>query len=64
MCFICRRGNCCPSFHSLEEQNAYEPAEEAFDRYLEIRAKCEAEYNQVNEDDEDVKTTICDEQVS
>lgn len=53
MCFICGRGSCCPSFHSLEEQEAYEPAEEAYDKYLEIRAQCEAAYNQSEEDDEE-----------
>lgn len=56
MCFICGRGNCLPSFHSLEEQNAYEKAGDAFERYLEIRAQCESEYN--NADCEDVDEDI------
>lgn len=52
MCFICGRGSCCQSFHSLEEQEAYEPAEEAFEKYLEIRARCQAEYNQTDDEED------------
>ena len=40
MCLICGRGNCCPSFHSMDEQVAFEPAREAYERYLEIREQC------------------------
>ena len=39
-CFICGRSACCQSFHSLEEQEAFEPAEEAYERFLEMREKC------------------------
>lgn len=58
MCFICGRGNCCPSFHSLEEQKAFEPAEEAFERYLEIREQCVAEYNQMDEEDDEEEEDV------
>lgn len=39
MCAICGRGACSESFHSLEEQERYAPAIEAFEKYLEIREK-------------------------
>jgi hypothetical protein len=53
MCFICGRGNCTPSFHSLEEQRAFEPAEEAYDRFLEVREQCVADWAGQDEDDLD-----------
>ena len=33
-----------PSFHSLEEQKAFEPAEEAYERFLEIKEECRRNY--------------------
>lgn len=55
-CFICGRGNCMPSFHSLEEQAAYEPANVAFEKYLDIRRECEEEYaNRCQVDEEDTQ---------
>ena len=36
-CDICGRGNCCVSFHSLEEQNRYEKVIEAFDKARDLR---------------------------
>ncbi len=39
-CYICGRGACMPSFHSTEEQQAFEPAEEAYERFIEIREVC------------------------
>ena len=53
MCYICGRGNCTPSFHSLEEQEAFEPAGEAYERFLEIREQCREEYDNRMEDEED-----------
>ena len=57
MCFICGRGNCTPMFHSLEEQAAFEPASDAYDKFLEIREQCaidlaeiEAEESEETED--------------
>lgn len=43
-CFICGRGACMPSFHSSEEQEAFAPADEAYDRFIEIRDQCRAEW--------------------
>ncbi len=54
-CFICGRGNCIPSFHSLDEQAAYEPAETAYEKYLDVRAKCREDYEnrcQIDEEDD------------
>jgi len=44
MCLICGRGNCCPMFHSTEEQAAFSEAVEAWERFLEIRERCAIEY--------------------
>jgi len=44
-CFICGRGNCTPSFHSLDEQFAFERAEEAYERFLQIREECKVEWD-------------------
>lgn len=52
MCYICGRGNCMPMFHSSEEQRAFAPAEEAYDRFLEIREQCREDYNSREEDEE------------
>lgn len=54
-CFICGRGSCIPNFHSCEEQRAFEKAEEAFEKFLEIREQCREEFNasqQENEEEE------------
>jgi len=53
MCMICGRNSCCINFHSLEEQRIYEPAIEAYEKYLEILAECEEEYTQIDEDMEE-----------
>lgn len=37
MCDICGRSSCCPSFHSLEEQERYEEVIELFDKARELR---------------------------
>lgn len=50
-CFICGRGSCIPSFHSLEEQKAFEPAEEAFDRFLEVREQCQKDWAEAESED-------------
>ena len=50
-CFICRRGGCTSSFHSIEQQQIYEPAERAYEKYLEVREKCEQEWLEVEEQD-------------
>ena len=52
MCFICGRGNCMSSFHSIEEQQAFEPAEEAYDRFLEIREQCREDWANQEEEEE------------
>ena len=51
MCYICGRSNCMPSFHSLEEQEAFEPAEEAYEKYLEVIEECREQYR--NRDQEE-----------
>ncbi len=50
MCFICGRGNCMPSFHSVEEQEAFSDADEAYDNFIEVRDRCRQEFNE-NEDE-------------
>ena len=53
-CFICGRGNCTPSFHSLDEQNAYSDAETAYEKYLDIRQRCKEDFeNRDEEESED-----------
>jgi len=52
-CYICGRGNCCVSFHSLDEQKAFERAEEAYEKFLEIRNQCREEYNAIEEETEE-----------
>jgi hypothetical protein len=39
-----------PSFHSLDEQSYFGPAEEAYEKYLEILAECRENYR--NQDQE------------
>ena len=53
MCFICGRGNCVPSFHSLEEQEVFEPAAEAYDAYLKVREECVEDLQRLGEDEEE-----------
>ncbi len=53
MCFICGRGNCCPSFHSLDEQAIFEPASEAYDKFLDIREQCARDLAEQEEEDEE-----------
>jgi len=48
-CFICGRDTCTPSFHSLEEQQAFERAEKAYERFLEIREECRREWEEREE---------------
>ena len=52
MCFICGRGNCCPAFHSPEEQAAFQPASEAYERFLEIREQCAIECHALTSEEE------------
>ncbi len=49
MCYICGRSSCCPSFHSRELQKAYEPAGEAYDRFLVIRQECKEKWREEEE---------------
>ena len=51
MCMICGRSSCMPSFHSVEEQEAYEPAEAAYENYLDIREQCRKDWMEMGEDD-------------
>jgi len=53
MCFICGRGNCCPMFHSIEQQQAFEPASDAYDKFLEVREQCAIDYAGGEEEDEE-----------
>jgi hypothetical protein len=40
-----------PSFHSLKEQQAFEPAEEAYERYLEILDECRHNWQSQEEEE-------------
>ena len=53
-CFICGRGNCTPCFHSLKEQQAFDRAEDAYRKFLEVRDECKNEWEdrEVEEEDE------------
>jgi hypothetical protein len=42
-----------PSFHSLEEQQAFEPAEDAYDKFLEVREQCAEDWQNRDEGEED-----------
>lgn len=44
-----------PSFHSIEEQEAFEPAEEAYERFLEIREKCAEDLRESDNENEDTE---------
>ena len=39
-CYICRSSACIPSFHSIEEQEHFQRAEDAYDEYLQILEEC------------------------
>lgn len=52
-CYICGRGSCCGSFHSIEEQKVFERASDAYDRFLEIRQQCRDEFNAIEEEQEE-----------
>jgi hypothetical protein len=45
-CYICGRGACTPSFHSIDEQEAFEPAEEAYEHFLNVRDRCREKYEE------------------
>lgn len=45
-CFICGRNNCIPSFHSWQERKAFEPAEEAYEHYLEVLEECRKQFEE------------------
>lgn len=52
MCYICGRSACMPSFHSLEEQSYFGPAEEAYEKYLEILEQCREDYRNSNQEED------------
>ncbi len=49
MCVICCRNSCCESFHSLEEQEKYQKALDAYNKFLEIRAEIRNSEDEENE---------------
>ena len=51
-CDICGRGNCTPSFHSLEEQERYSDVIDAFDKARDLRDKIRAEKDEEEEEEE------------
>jgi hypothetical protein len=50
-CYICRRGSCTPSFHSLEEQEAYEDADTAYEEFLDVWERCNKEWLESEEEE-------------
>ena len=56
-CDICDKESCCPSFHSLEEQERFEKVIEAFDRAREMRT----ELNQELDEEAKADDILCDE---
>ncbi len=40
-------------FHSLEEQAAFAPVEEAYEKFLEVREQCAEEWRNNESEDED-----------
>ncbi len=44
-CFICGRSGCSSSFHAIDEQEVFEPAEEAYERFLEVREECRSAWH-------------------
>ncbi len=58
-CFICGRSGCSNWMHSTDEQEAFEPAEEAYEKFLEVREECRQEWQGANlteQTDEPVQT--------
>lgn len=51
-CYICGGGACMPSFHSLEEQEAFSDAEDAFDNFIEVRDRCRREWAERGDEEE------------
>ncbi len=51
-CFICGRSGCSGWFHSTDEQEAFEPAEVAYERFLEVRKECRQSWTGEDEDTE------------
>ena len=52
-CYICGRDTCTPSFQPLEEQDAYEAAGEAHEKFLEVREKCREDWEEREEEEEE-----------
>lgn len=52
-CIICGRNSCCASFHSLEQQQFFADAETAYDEYLDVRARCQREYEESTQDEDE-----------
>ena len=50
-CDICGKTSCCPSFHSIEEQNRFEKVIEAFERAREMRKNLNKELDEDAEED-------------
>jgi epoxyqueuosine reductase QueG len=49
MCDICGKSSCCNSFHSLEEQEKFEPVIELFEKARELRKEIREEIKQQEE---------------
>ena len=47
-CFICGRSGCSNWMHAADEQEAFEPAEEAYEKFLEIREECRSTWQGAN----------------
>lgn len=48
-CDICGRGSCAVSFHTLEEQERFEKAIEAFERARDLRRKIRQQMDEEEE---------------
>lgn len=54
MCYVCGRTNCCPSFHSFEEQRRFQPVAELLESAAELREKIDMERaTEAESEDED-----------
>lgn len=57
MCYVCGRANCCPSFHSIEEQTRFQPVAELLERaaqlWLEIDMQRASEAESEDEDSDE-----------
>ena len=42
-----------PSFHPMDEQIAFEPAEDAYNHYLEVRDQCVSDYQNMEDEEDD-----------